>query len=174
MLASQATAVAGWPSTAALTPVSVMSPLSHSTAGTIRESRASRGTGSPRTNAFDEALSAIVSTMPMRQSAMRLSMISTAGRNAAVAASTSSTVQSGPLNGAPRTNATSTSTRGRMHDPTPIVPPLGTSIVDSRWPKSGSSTPIIRCIAFDDSPTLCPTTTSPWASRRSMFTRWML
>ena len=70
--------------------------------------------GSPITATADDALSAIVSGSRMRQSAMRLSMTSSAGATDAVAASTSSADTPSPSIASPRMNATSPSTRGAI------------------------------------------------------------
>jgi hypothetical protein len=70
------------------------------------------------------ALSAIVSTSAIFQSAIRLSMTSSAGTTCAVAASTSSGVTPGPESGAPRTKAISGSMRGAMSADASIVVPV--------------------------------------------------
>ena len=67
---------------------------------------------SPSTQPADEALSAMVSHSLIFQSLMRVSISSMDGANAAVAASTSSSVQPAPGRSSARTNPTSTSTRG--------------------------------------------------------------
>ncbi len=66
----------------------------------------------PSTTWPEEALSAMVSTMPIRQSAMRLSITSSAGATASVAARTSSIVRAAPASGARSLKAISASTRG--------------------------------------------------------------
>ena len=66
----------------------------------------------PRTKPAEEALSAMVSHSPIFQSLIRLSINSIAGANAAVAASTSSSVQPAPGRSLARMKPTSTSTRG--------------------------------------------------------------
>ena len=111
--ASHATAVTGLPSTASLRPLATTSPLRVSTASMLRMSMSFGDTrASPSTQPADEALSAMVSQSLIFQSVMRVSISSIAGANAAVAASTSSSVQPAPGRSSARTNPTSTSTRG--------------------------------------------------------------
>src|ERR1700687_3335219 len=111
--ASQATAVTGFPSTASLRPSATVSPLRFSTASMPLMSTSLGDTRcSPSTQPADDALSAIVSHNAIFQSLIRVSISSIDGANAAVAASTSSSVQLAPGRSSANTNATSTSTRG--------------------------------------------------------------
>src|SRR5450755_1036633 len=80
-LASQVAACGGEPMTAAPAPVSWMRPLRRSTQPSSDRSSPATGVGvAPTTSPPLEALSAMVSSRVMRQSVMRLSMISIAGR----------------------------------------------------------------------------------------------
>ena len=111
--ASQATAVTGLPSTASERPSATTSPLRRSVASMVSRSM-SRGLtrSGPSTKPAEDALSAMVSTRPILQSRMRLSISSIAGATASVASRTSSSVQPSPGSVAPRMKPTSTSTRG--------------------------------------------------------------
>src|SRR5215207_6309019 len=111
--ASQATAVTGLPSTASLRPLVTTSPLLVRTASMVLMSMSFGETrASPSTQPAEEALSAMVSHSLIFQSLMRVSISSMDGTNAAVAASTSSSVQPSPGRSSASTNPTSTSTRG--------------------------------------------------------------
>ena len=66
----------------------------------------------PSTKPADDALSAMVSHSLIFQSVIRVSISSMDGANAAVAASTSSSVQPAPGRSSARMKPTSTSTRG--------------------------------------------------------------
>ncbi|MNL46264.1 hypothetical protein D3C87_1689630 [compost metagenome] len=121
LFASHATPLAGWLSTAALTPDSSITPLRYRTAGIFRRSTSVGRTGRPpiTTPAF-AALSEIVSNT-FRVTLVcgstwwiRASMISSAGMTHSVASRTSNTVTLGPLRGLPRMKASSTSTRGTI------------------------------------------------------------
>ena len=111
--ASHATAVTGLPSTASLRPLATTSPLRVNVASMFWMSMSLGDTrASPSTHPAEEALSAIVSHSLIFQSLMRVSISSIAGANAAVAASTSSSVQPAPGRSSARMKPTSTSTRG--------------------------------------------------------------
>src|SRR5882762_8905328 len=111
--ASQATAVTGLPSTASLRPLATTSPLRVNTASIVLMSMSFGDTrASPNTQPAEEALSAMVSHSLIFQSVMRVSISSMEGTNAAVAASTSSSVQPAPGRSSAKMKATSTSTRG--------------------------------------------------------------
>ena len=104
---------AGDPSTAPPAPVPATSPLRWRTQPLSRRSTSRTPTGVlPSTMPPDEALSAIVSRMPICQSRIRLSMISMAGSTKSTAAMASATVTPGPRSGRFSTNAISGSTRG--------------------------------------------------------------
>ena len=111
--ANQATAVTGLPSTASLRPSATTSPLLVSTASILRMSTSLGDTrASPSTQPADDALSAMVSQSLIFQSLILVSISSMDGANAAVAASTSSSVQPAPGRSSARMKPTSTSTRG--------------------------------------------------------------
>src|SRR3954465_3722400 len=111
--ASHATAVTGFPSTASLLPLATTSPFRVNTASMLWMSMSLGDTrASPSTQPADDALSAIVSHSLIFQSLMRVSISSMAGAKAAVAASTSSSVQPSPGRSSASTKPTSTSTRG--------------------------------------------------------------
>src|SRR5258708_26894599 len=111
--ASQATAVTGLPSTASLRPMATTSPLLVSTASILRMSTSLGDTrASPSTQPADDALSAMVSQSLIFQSLILVSISSMDGANAAVAASTSSSVQPAPGRSSARMKPTSASTRG--------------------------------------------------------------
>ena len=135
MRASQATAVTGLPSTASLRPSATTSPLRVSTASMFLMSMSLGDTRAlPSTQPADDALSAMVSHSLIFQSVIRVSISSIDGANAAVAASTSSSVQPAPGRSSASTNPTSTSTRGyrklrRLHRAS-----SKTSISSSRCP----------------------------------------
>ena len=106
-MASQATAVAGLPSTAPAAPVSMTSPLRRNTAPMVRRSTSLIGVARPpSTMPADEALSAMVSQSLIFQSLMRESMISMAGTTYSVARSTSATLQPGHDSASPRMTLT--------------------------------------------------------------------
>jgi hypothetical protein len=89
------------------------------------------GTHGPSTTAPELALSATVSANVIRQSAIRLSTISSAVATAVVAASTSATVTPGPRRGARSRKATSGSTRGAQNFARGTEPPSGTTMRSS-------------------------------------------
>ena len=113
MLASQTRALTGEPSTAPPAPVPSIRPLRCSRQPVSARSTDSGRTGrDPSTTAPDDALSAIVSGRVIFQSAIRESMISSAGSTKSTAARASATVTPGPRSGRPSTNAISGSAFG--------------------------------------------------------------
>ena len=115
----------------------------------------------------------MVSTSPIFQSVIRLSMISIAGSAYAVALITSATDSPGPRSSSASTSAISGSARGCRNRLVWIGASAGYSIGVSRCPKSGSYTPIWSCIAADVSPTLYPMTDAPSAIRRRICSSWI-
>src|SRR3954452_2846651 len=116
--ANHATAVTGLPSTASLRPSATTSPFRVSTASMPQMSMSFGDTRSlPNTQPAEEALSAIVSHNLIFQSVILVSINSIDGANAAVAASTSSSVQPAPGRSSARMKPTSTSTRGYRYRP---------------------------------------------------------
>lgn len=133
--ASQATAVAGFPSTASLRPCATTSPLRVRVASIAVTSMSVGATrAAPRTNPAEEALSAIVSQRPIFQSVIRVSISSSAGASAAVAARTSASVHPCPGRSSARMKATSTSTLGYRKRPAGTGTSSNTCIASSRWP----------------------------------------
>src|SRR5690349_23507283 len=133
--ANHATAVTGFPSTASLRPLATTSPLLVSTASMLRMSMSFGDTrASPSTHPADDALSAMVSHSLIFQSAMRVSINSIEGANAAVAASTSSSVQPAPGKPSASTTPTSTSTRGYRYFADFTGRSSNTAISSSRCP----------------------------------------
>ena len=129
-LASHATAAAGSPITAVPWPVpTVVSFTTRVAVVSGSDGACEIGTHSPSTTASELALSAIVSASVMRQLAIRLSTISSAGATASVAAMTSSAVTPGPRSGARIRNATSGSTRGAQNAVTGTAAPLGSTML---------------------------------------------
>src|SRR3984885_8528810 len=127
--ASHATAITGFPSTASLRPSATTSPLLVSTALIDVMSMSAGATrASPSTKPADDALSAMVWQGAIFQSVILVSINSIEGTRAAVAASTSSSVQPAPGRSAPRTKPTSTSTRGYRYRPASIGVSSNTSI----------------------------------------------
>ena len=94
----------------------------------------------PVTMPASAALSAIVSTMvrrwPVSGSLIctRASRISSAGVTHRVASRTSSAVTPGPFSGWSSTNASSTSTRGRMNRPDGTMPPSAKTMSSKMTP----------------------------------------
>ncbi|SLF94950.1 Uncharacterised protein [Mycobacteroides abscessus subsp. abscessus] len=86
------------------------------------------------TNPAEEALSAMVSQILICQLVIRLSTTSMDGTYAAVAASTSSSVQSSPGRSAARMNPTSTSTRGNRNLDAEAATSSNSSISANRCP----------------------------------------
>ena len=82
-------------------------------------------------------MSATVSGRVIFQSAMRESMISSAGSTKSTAASASATVTPGPTRRRPRTNAISGSAFGCRNREIGAVTPSGRNIESSSTPKSG-------------------------------------
>ena len=113
LLASQATAVTGLPSTAPAAPCAISVPFCAGSPRCRRCPGPKRAVARPpSTTRADEALSAMVSSSVIFQSRIRQSMISRTGTTKSVARSTSATLTPGPSRRRPRTKATSTSTRG--------------------------------------------------------------
>src|ERR1700733_1197085 len=140
-LASQATPLPGWLSTAAATPDSSIVPLRSSKAATQRRSTSNgRNTRPPRTRPASAALSAMVSTMVRRwpvsgsDICTLASRISSAGVTNSVARNTSNNVTPGPDSSSPSTNANSTSTRGLMNRPAATRPPSSTNMSSNSAP----------------------------------------
>ncbi len=110
---NHATAVTGLPKTASLRPLATTSPLRVSTASIAVMSMSLGDTRSlPSAKPAEEALSAMVSHSAIFQSVILVSISSMDGTNAAVASSTSSSLQSAPGRSWAKMNPTSTSTRG--------------------------------------------------------------
>src|SRR5271170_5530694 len=113
VLASQARAFSGEPSTAPLAPVPASSPFWYRLHPASRRSTADRVAGLlPSTTPPEEALSAMVSASPIFQSLIRESISSSAGSTKPTAATASAIVTPGPRSGLASTIAVSGSTRG--------------------------------------------------------------
>ena len=115
-LASQCTPLAGWFSTPAATPVSMISSLRERMPATHRRSTSCTPTGRPPiTREPSAALSEMVSVMVRPAISMRESSTSSAGTTYSVARSTSIRFRPGPRSSSRSTNASSISTRGWVY-----------------------------------------------------------
>ena len=120
----------------------------------------------PRTTLPAEALSATVSASCTRQSAMRLSTISIAGRTPPIAVSASAVVTPGPARSRAITKAISATTRGWRSDSTGTSSPSSTNMSSISMPKSGSVTPSISCRGCEVRPSRQPLIARPASTRR--------
>jgi hypothetical protein len=133
VLASQASELSGEPSTASPVPWPASSPLRCSwQAMPARSTPSSRAGVAPSTTPAEEALSAIVSSSPIRQSRIRESISSSAGSTTSTAAAAWPAVTPGPHSGRASTNATSGSTRGCRNLATGIGSCSGQNMSSSR------------------------------------------
>ena len=101
-------------------------------------------------------MSATVSTMLICQLAMRLSTTSIDGRANSTARMISAKPCGALSRSRPITSATSASARGWMRRDAGMSTPSPNSVSAKRVPKSGWSTPICCCTAFDVTPILRP------------------
>ena len=174
LLASQLRHRTGLPSAAAPAPLSTGEPLRYRSIPARRRSTAVAGViRLPRTTLPAEALSATVSASCTRQSAMRLSTISIAGRTPPIAVSASTVVTPGPARSRAITKAISATTRGWRSDSTGTSSPSSTNMSSISMPKSGSVTPSISCRGCEVRPSLQPLIARPASTRRRTLYAWI-